>query len=128
MLTRAGRARPQIGGIELAIWYLMRVTGVALFFLALGHFAIMHVINDVEVQDASWIVNFRWGSLFWRSYDWLMLSMVLFHSFMGMRTIVRDYVRGGARTAAMAGIYFGLLAVLVLGTIVVMTAPFFQGS
>jgi succinate dehydrogenase / fumarate reductase, membrane anchor subunit len=128
MLTRAGRARPQIGGIELAIWYLMRVTGVALLILAFGHFAIMHVLNDVEVQDAQWIINFRWGSMFWRSYDWLMLSMVLFHSFMGMRTVARDYVKGGWRPLVMGGIYVGLVIVLVLGTIVVMTAPFFQGS
>ena len=28
--TRAGRARPQCGVLELASWYLIRVTGVAL--------------------------------------------------------------------------------------------------
>jgi hypothetical protein len=26
-VTRAGRARPQGGGWELAVWYLMRLTG-----------------------------------------------------------------------------------------------------
>ena len=30
-VTRAGRARPQGGGFELAIWYLMRLTGLGLF-------------------------------------------------------------------------------------------------
>ena len=35
-VTRSGSARPQGGGWELAIWYLMRLTGLGLFVLALA--------------------------------------------------------------------------------------------
>ena len=76
----------------------MRVTGVGLFVLALTHFLIIHVIYDPAEQDASWIAQVRWSSLFWRAFDWSLLMLVLFHAFMGMRTVVVDYAAGGRRT------------------------------
>mgnify|MGYP000635546983 CR=1 FL=1 len=39
----------------------------------------------------------RWSEMFWRSFDWLMLTLVLFHAFMGMRTVVQDYTKGNLR-------------------------------
>jgi len=121
--TRSGRARPRGGGLELAIWYLMRVTGIALFVLALTHFLIVHVIYDPAEQDASWIAQVRWSSLFWRAFDWTLLMMVLFHAFMGVRTVVVDYVKGGWRTLLLTGLYLLAIVLFVLGTAVVMTLP-----
>ena len=89
----AGRSRPQGSGFELFVWYLMRVTGVMLFVLALAHFSIMHFLFDPSQESASWIAA-RWGSLAWRVFDWTLLMMVLFHSFMGVRTVLLDYVHG----------------------------------
>jgi succinate dehydrogenase / fumarate reductase membrane anchor subunit len=121
--TRSGRARPRGGGLELAIWYLMRVTGVALFVLALTHFLIVHVIYDPAEQDASWIAQMRWSSLFWRAFDWSLLMLVLFHAFMGVRTVIVDYVKGGRRTLLLTGLYLLAFALFALGTAVVMTLP-----
>jgi succinate dehydrogenase / fumarate reductase membrane anchor subunit len=121
--TRSGRARPQGGGWELAVWYLMRLTGVGLFVLAITHFLIVHVIYDPSEQTASWIAEVRWSSLFWRAFDWTLLMLVLFHSFMGVRTVVADYTRGGVRTAIMMAIYLTAIILFVLGTLVVMTLP-----
>ena len=121
--TRSGRARPRGGGLELAIWYLMRVTGVALFVLALTHFLIVHVIYDPAEQDASWIAQVRWSSLFWRVFDWSLLMLVLFHAFMGVRTVIVDYVKGGRRTLLLTGLYLLAFALFALGTAVVMTLP-----
>jgi succinate dehydrogenase membrane anchor subunit len=120
--TRAGRSRPG-GGLELMIWYLMRVTGVALFVLALTHFLILHVLYDPAQQDASWIAQVRWSSLFWRAFDWSLLMLVLFHAFMGVRTVVVDYAGGGLRTFLLTGLYLLAGALFVLGTLVVMTLP-----
>ena len=50
--SRAAGARPQGGGLEVAVWYLMRLTGVALFVLALAHFIILHFIFDPAEQTA----------------------------------------------------------------------------
>ena len=121
--SRAGRARPSGGGLELAIWYLMRVTGVGLFVLALTHFLILHVLYDPAQQDASWIAQVRWSSLFWRAFDWSLLMLVLFHGFMGVRTVVVDYARGGARLLILSALYLLAFALFVAGTSVVLTLP-----
>jgi succinate dehydrogenase / fumarate reductase membrane anchor subunit len=108
---------------ELGIWYLMRLSGLALFVLALGHFLILHLLFDPANQSAEWIAQNRWNSIFWRSFDWLLLMMVLFHAFMGVRTVIADYVKGGGRTALLMGLYALALMLLVAGTVVVMTMP-----
>ncbi|HEY6057128.1 MAG TPA: hypothetical protein VIV06_03805 [Candidatus Limnocylindrales bacterium] len=123
LYTRAGRRRPQGGGLELAVWYLMRLTGLALFVLALAHFLIMHLLFDPANQTAEWIAQNRWNSIFWRSFDWLLLQTVLFHSFFGVRTVVQDYVKGGLRTGVLMALYSIAAVLFVIGTIVVMTLP-----
>ena len=74
----------------------MRLTGVALFVLALAHFLIVHFLYDPAEQSATWIATVRWSSLFWRVFDWTLLMMVLFHAFLGVRTVV-DRLRQGRR-------------------------------
>jgi len=122
--TRSGRARPQSGGWELTIWYVMRLTGLGLFVTALAHYSIVHFVFDPAEQTADWIAADRWGSIAWRTVDWLMLSFVTFHSFMGMRTVVQDYTRGGVRTLLTMALYIGALVIFAMGTMVVATLPF----
>ena len=124
LYTRAGRPRPQRSGFELGVWYLMRLSGLALFVLALGHFSITHFIFDPATQTAQWIIDDRWGSLLWRTVDWLLLTMTVLHSFLGVRTVVQDYVSGGARTALTMLLYVTGIALFLMGTIAVMTLPF----
>jgi succinate dehydrogenase / fumarate reductase, membrane anchor subunit len=125
VITRAGRARPSSGGLELVAWYLIRLTGIGLFVLALSHFLITHVVYDPAEQTGAWIVDERWGSLVWRTVDWLMLSLVILHSFMGVRTVLGDYTRGGLRAALTIVLYLAGLVLFALGTMAVatMTAP-----
>jgi succinate dehydrogenase / fumarate reductase membrane anchor subunit len=116
------RARPAGGGFELAIWYLMRLTGLGLFVLALSHFLIVHVLWDPAIQDAHWIDE-RWANLAVRTADWLMLLFVVFHAFMGLRTIVGDYTRGGLRTAITMGLYALAIVLFAMGSIALLTVP-----
>ncbi len=119
----AGRSRPQGSGFELFVWYLMRITGVMLFVLALAHFSIMHFVFDPSQENASWIAA-RWGSLAWRVFDWTLLMMVLFHSFMGVRTVITDYVHGArARLLTMSTLYVVAIILFAAGTAVVLTLP-----
>ena len=90
---------------------------------ALGHFMITHVIFDPAEQTADWIAAERWGSIAWRTVDWLMLTFVTFHAFMGMRTVVQDYARGGVRTMLTMALYLGAFVIFAMGTIVVVTMP-----
>jgi succinate dehydrogenase membrane anchor subunit len=121
--SRAGRAKPVGGGFELAVWYLMRLSGLGLFVLVLSHYLILHVLYDPAEQDASWIATLRWSSTFWRAFDWLMLMLVLFHAFMGMRVVISDYTGGRVRTFWLTLLYLLAFALLAMGTIVVFTLP-----
>ncbi len=120
---RSGRLRPQGNRRELAIWTLMRVTGLALFVLVLSHYIILHVFHDPADQTAEWIGQFRWNSTFWRVYDWTMLTLVLFHAFVGMRIVIGDVLAGRARTIVMWVLYALAVILFVMGTQVVLTLP-----
>jgi succinate dehydrogenase / fumarate reductase membrane anchor subunit len=122
-LGRSGsRARPAGGGFELAVWYLMRLTGLGLFVLAISHFLITHVLYDPASQDASFISE-RWANLSVRTADWLMLAFVVFHAFMGLRIIVGDYTRGGVRTVLTMGLYLLAIVIFAMGSIALLTVP-----
>jgi succinate dehydrogenase / fumarate reductase membrane anchor subunit len=100
----------------------MRLSGILLLFLAVGHVLIMHVLETgVERVNYDFVVE-RWSSPFWRTWDWMMLSLALLHGINGMRVIIQDYVkRPLARLAwnwAFAIVGFSLF---VLGTIIVFT-------
>ena len=119
-----GRIRPVGAGRELVYWYLMRVTGVALFVLALAHFSILHFIWDPAEQTAEFIANERWNQIFWRGFDWLLLMTVLFHAFLGMRTVVIDYVpRPRLRTGLVWSLYVLAIFLFYVGTHVIITLP-----
>jgi succinate dehydrogenase hydrophobic anchor subunit len=122
--SRSGRVRPSGSGWELAIWYLMRLTGLGLFVTALAHYIIVHFLYDPAEQTAQWILDERWGNIAWRTADWLMLSFVIFHAFMGMRTVIGDYTKGGLRTLLTMLLYLGALVLFAMGTIAVATLQF----
>jgi succinate dehydrogenase / fumarate reductase membrane anchor subunit len=121
LYSRSGRPRPQSGGFELGAWYFMRLSGVALFFLALAHFSMQHFLSDPKDQTASWIFTQAWNSVLRRGLDWLMLVIVLAHMILGMRTVTMDYVKGGKRTLTLSLLYLAGAFVFMMGTIVVMT-------
>jgi succinate dehydrogenase / fumarate reductase membrane anchor subunit len=121
LYSRSGRPRPQSGGFELAAWYFMRLSGVALFVLALTHFSVQHFLSDPKDQTATWIFTEAWNSVLRRGLDWLMLVFVLLHGFLGMRTVTMDYVKGGKRTLLLSVLYLVGAAIFAMGTIVVFT-------
>jgi succinate dehydrogenase / fumarate reductase, membrane anchor subunit len=115
------RERPR-GRFELWIWLFMRISGILLLFLAVGHVLIMHVLETgVQRVDFDFVAE-RWATPFWRTWDWLMLSFALLHGIAGVRTIVLDYVRRpGARLAWNWSFGIVGLALFILGSIVVFT-------
>lgn len=120
-----GRPRPTGGDrAELAAWYLMRLTGLGLFVLALSHFLITHVLFDPANQTAEWIQTHRWESNLWRYVDGTLLVLVVFHSFTGVRTVIQDYVSNGrARAVILVVLVVAGLLLAFLGIWAVTTAP-----
>ena len=99
----------------------MRLSGLALVFLALIHFAVTHIINDVVDTDYDFVAH-RWDNPLWRLFDWALLALALAHGLNGLRWIVDDYVQGPrARTAIKTALY-GLSGLLFLaGTVTIVT-------
>jgi succinate dehydrogenase / fumarate reductase membrane anchor subunit len=118
---RVGRDRP-VGGFELWTWLFMRISGIVLLFLAIGHVLIMHVVGDgVERVNFAFIAT-RWASPFWRTWDWALLVLALIHGINGLRVITLDYVRPpGARFAINIFFYTLGFMLFVLGTVIVFT-------
>jgi succinate dehydrogenase / fumarate reductase membrane anchor subunit len=75
----------------------MRISGVLLVFLVLGHFAIMHVLDGGLDRINFAFVSGRWANPFWRVYDFAMLTLALAHGGNGLRVIIDDYARTGFR-------------------------------
>jgi succinate dehydrogenase / fumarate reductase membrane anchor subunit len=116
--------RPRGSRRETIIWYTMRVSGLMLFVLALAHFSILHFIYDPGAQTADFIANERWNNFFWRAFDWLLLMNVLFHGFLGVRTVVTDYVhRPALREGTLLLLYTTAVLLFIIGTQVILTLP-----
>ncbi len=119
-MSVGARPRPE-SGIELYAWLFMRVSGVVLLSMALGHLAIMHVMNNVEVIDYQFVAR-RYTTPFWRTYDLVMLWLALIHGLNGVRTLVMDYVGPrGWRVISLASLYVVGFIFLALGSLVILT-------
>jgi len=103
-------------------WLFMRISGIALLFLAVGHVLIMHAFDGgIDRVDFGFVAG-RWQSLLWRTWDWLLLSLALVHGVNGLRVIIQDYVRKPTTRFVLNWFFYVLTAVLfALGTIVVLT-------
>jgi succinate dehydrogenase / fumarate reductase membrane anchor subunit len=119
--VRVGRERPPRGA-EFWWWVFMRLSGLVLLVLVVGHVLIMHVLDEgVERVDFAF-VQLRWQSVFWRTWDWLMLVLALVHGVNGLRVIALDYVRQpGWRAAVTWFFYVAGMVAFALGSIVVFT-------
>ena len=111
-----------MGGFELWMWLFMRISGIVLLVLAVGHTLIMHLPADgVERVDYNFVAD-RWASPFWRSWDWMMLTLALVHGINGLRNVTLDYVRKPGVRFAMNMVFYVLgFTLFVLGTIIVVT-------
>lgn len=110
------------GGFELWSWFFMRLSGIMLLFLAVGHVLIMHVVDEgVQRVDFDFVAD-RWASPFWRTWDWMLLTLALLHGINGMRVIIMDYVRRPGRRLLWNSVFVILgFALFVLGTVIVFT-------
>src|SRR5689334_19055880 len=107
---------------ELYAWLFMRVSGVVLIVLVLGHLFIMNIL-DGGVQRINWaFVAGRWASPFWQVWDLLMLWLAMLHGTNGLRVIINDYSRrDGTRLTLKALLYTATTVTIALGTLVIFT-------
>ena len=120
--SRAARPMPEEPGRERFWWWYMRISGLLLVLMALGHMFIMHILVQIRGEEISFeFVAGRWGTPFWRIYDAVLLLLAMTHGVNGARIVIGDYVQ--ERTArrllilllaaiAVVWIVLGLLVVI----------------
>ena len=114
-----GRLRP-VGGFELYLWLFMRVSGVLLLLLALGHLAIMHLVHTVDEIDFAFVAT-RYRNPLWRMYDWFLLMLALVHGMNGLRVLIDDYLRpSGLRVLSLVVLYFFTFFFFAVGSYVIL--------
>ena len=115
------RSKPS-GGAELWWWLFMRISGILLLFLAVGHVLIMHVLGGGIERVNFAFVALRWQSAFWRTWDWMLLSLALIHGITGLRNVIMDYVQSPGKRFAL-NVFFWIVGftLFVLGTVIVLT-------
>ena len=119
--SRAARPKPEASGRERFWWYFMRLSGLALVILALGHMFIMHVLVELTGGEINFaFVQSRWGSPFWRIYDFLLLLLAFVHGANGARIVIGDYVANRRARSVIIGALLVISAIwLVLGMAVI---------
>jgi succinate dehydrogenase / fumarate reductase, membrane anchor subunit len=119
-MSGAGNPRPE-SGLELYAWIFMRISGLLLLFLALGHLLIMHIIHNVDHIDFQFVAA-RYATPFWRTYDLLMLWLAMIHGVNGVRTVLMDYISArGWRVVSLASLFVLGFVLLTLGSIAILT-------
>lgn len=115
----ARRVKPS-GGFELWLWYFMRISGLALVLLALGHLVIVHILFNVETINYAFVAD-RWeepgSGYFWRLWDLAMVWLAVIHGLNGLRQILDEYiVRPGRRVAVKTLIGTAAVVLIVTGS------------
>jgi succinate dehydrogenase / fumarate reductase membrane anchor subunit len=107
---------------EKAGWIYMRVSGVILVVLILGHLFVNMMLGEgVKGIDFAFVAG-KWASPFWQVWDVLMLWLALIHGANGMRTIVNDYAeKEKVRVGLNYTLWIVCALLIVLGTLVIFT-------
>lgn len=98
---------------ERTAWLFMRLSGVAMLILAVGHMVIQHILNSSANLSLEFVAV-QWSSWGWKAYDILLLWMAIPHGIRGLYNVLSDYVHN----PGLRRIIGGLLALFVIATVI----------
>lgn len=100
----------------------LRVTGLMLSVLVLGHFAVTHFVTDVARDDSAFVSR-RLSSTLWIAWDATMLAAALAHGAFGVRLAIADYSTDARVRRLWERVVAGVVVVLfVVGVVVIARA------
>ncbi|MGH2538550.1 MAG: succinate dehydrogenase [Candidatus Promineifilaceae bacterium] len=91
----------------------MRLSGVALLLLAVGHMLLQHIFRDVHNLTLQ-VVEDVWRSWGWRAYDLLLLVFAMVHGLNGLRLVLEDYVHDPARVRLIQAALVAFAAISII--------------
>lgn len=120
---RTGKTpRSTRGNFEMAAWLFMRLSGIVLVVLVIGHLLIQLVLDGGVSKIGFAFVAGRWASPFWQGWDLLMLWLAMLHGANGLRTVINDYAeRANTRLWLKGLLYTATVFTILLGTLVIFT-------
>lgn len=107
---------------ELIAWLFMRLSGVVLVVLILGHLVI-NLMLDGGVSKVSFaFVAGRWANPWWQVWDLTMLWLAMLHGSNGLRTVINDYAEKESTRLWLKGLLLvATVFTVLLGTLVIFT-------
>jgi succinate dehydrogenase / fumarate reductase membrane anchor subunit len=100
----------------------MRISGLFLVVLVLGHLLIMNILDGGVQRINFGFVAGRWASPFWQIWDLLMLWLAELHGANGLRTVINDYAeRDQTRFWLKMLLLVSTVLIVALGTLVIFT-------
>jgi succinate dehydrogenase / fumarate reductase membrane anchor subunit len=110
------------GNFEMYGWLFMRLSGIVLVVLVLGHLLIQLVLDGGVSKSGFAFVAGRWASPWWQFWDLLQLWLAMIHGTNGMRTVINDYADKDRTRAILKGLlYTAAVLTIALGTLVIFT-------
>jgi succinate dehydrogenase / fumarate reductase membrane anchor subunit len=118
------KVRPRSRPFESYAWLFMRLSGVSLILLAVGHMVMQHITHDVHEVTVGWILGQRWGLTWIRVWDLALLSLAFVHGLNGFRAVVQDYIHNATalKLVKLLIIAAGLI-VLLMGAVAIVFVP-----
>ena len=104
---------------ERYLWLFMRLSGVAMLILAVGHMVIQHVLNSSANLTLQFVAA-QWSSWGWKAFDILLLWMAIPHGINGLYNILSDYIHnGGVRRVLSIALGVFIIATVIWATIAI---------
>lgn len=121
--TRTSRTpRNNRSNFELYGWLFMRLSGVVLVILVLGHLLIQLFLEGGVSKIGFAFVAGRWANPFWQLWDLAMLWLAMLHGCNGLRTVINDYAeRDSTRMWLKTLLYAATVFTVLLGSLVIFT-------
>src|SRR4051794_14512475 len=117
--SRSGYSAGAAGSDQLS-WYFFRLSGAMLIGLALGHLFITHYLNVPSDTNFDFVAK-RYANPLWRTFDWLLLLMALWHGLLGARISITDYVRSSGWRLLLNSLMWIIGAIFtLLGTVTIL--------
>jgi succinate dehydrogenase / fumarate reductase membrane anchor subunit len=118
------KVKPRSRSLESYAWLFMRLSGVALLLLAVGHMIMQHITHDVHAASWQWVIDSRWSLLWIRVWDFLLLGLAFIHGLNGFHTVLVDYVHNVTALKVLRLLIVGAGGVILLiGAAAIIGAP-----
>lgn len=103
---------------ELLWWVFMRLSGLVLVFLILGHIYMTFIAQSESITGNPDIVLEKLSQPVWKLYDWLILVLAGLHGLNGARYSIEDYIpEKSTRFWVKTALYSVATVIFVWGTI-----------